>query len=448
VERARLLLDEGDREKALKELEAVIRELPALRSARAALAEAHLAAGDAARAATAARAGMEACGSPPELRVLLGRALLARGDAVGARDAVAPVLADPAPAAGALFVNATARALLEPGEGAAAGEKALADAVGARPGEAPLRAALAEFLLGRGRAADAAAPARKAVELAPGEAPQRLLLVRALLADGKVQEARDAALAGVQEIPGDASLLDAVGRTYERAGEPGAAIPLYEKAVALRPRRVEYRRSLAFALARNAQWKEAEKELRTTLKSSPQDVELRMHLGWVLNRAGKFQEAVGEYEAVADLLVLLGKQKDAEKALARLESLAPSDSEVPRLRAQLAWKMGKAEDASSHLEKALALDPKNGRALLLKAQILENGEESSDEDVEKAYLAAIEADPTHSWPHLYLAEFYDEVMAKPVDALKAYRKYLSLGGPDPDGAVQRSVDALAKETGQ
>jgi tetratricopeptide (TPR) repeat protein len=90
--------------------------------------------------------------------------------------------------------------------------------------------------------------------------------------------------------------------------------------------------------------------------------------------------------------------------------------------------------------------PKNARALLLKGQIEDETEDF--ENAEKDYKASTEADPTLSWPWLYLAELYDEVLDKPVDALNAYRKYLELGGPDPDGVVKASVDALAKETGK
>ena len=83
---------------------------------------------------------------------------------------------------------------------------------------------------------------------------------------------------------------------------------------------------------------------------------------------------------------------------------------------------------------------KNARTLLLKAQFMETDADATDEDVEKAYVAAIEADPKFSWPHLYLGDLYNEVFLKPVEALNAYRKFLALGGPDPEGTVKKLVE--------
>jgi tetratricopeptide (TPR) repeat protein len=104
------------------------------------------------------------------------------------------------------------------------------------------------------------------------------------------------------------------------------------------------------------------------------------------------------------------------------------------------------DDAWEHLEDCLATDEKNTRALFLQGRLHDAA--GDDEEAEKSWLAAVEVDPKFYWPYLYLGELYDEVLGQPVEALNAFRKYVELGGPDPDGVVERTIEALAKETGQ
>jgi tetratricopeptide (TPR) repeat protein len=281
-----------------------------------------------------------------------------------------------------------------------------------------------------------------------------------LLRAGKGPEARAAAVAAQETFPQSAPVAAVLGRTYEVGGDFATARNWYGQAATIRPKRSDHRASVGYILARTGDWKGAESVLRLAERLNAHDIEAKLHLGWVLNHQGKFAEALQEYEAIlkvnkdhlralwcaGDLLVLLGKQKDADRVLTHLLTLKPDHDEALRLKAQLSYKMGKADEAMKLLDQALALNAKNPHALFLKGFILDDQDDS--EGAEKSYKAAAEADPTYSWPHLYLGELYDEVLDKPVDALKCYRKYLELGGPDPDGLVKDAVDALAKETGQ
>ncbi len=458
VSRMEALLDEGDLEKAFKEIDAALAEDPGLAAAHAARVKAWLAAGDPTKALAAAQDGAANCPGNPVVQTALARALIASGNPSAARDAADGALKSPGAPAAAWRLKAEAMAALAP-EDATAGDKVFAEALAARPGDADLLGEQASFLLSRGRAVDAVEPAKKAAEAAPLVPGPRILLVRVFLKAKKIPEAREAAAMAVGSFPECAELQYYAGRTYEEGGEPAAAIPFFDRASKLRPRRTEYRASLGFAMAKAGLWKDAEGVLRAAVKADPACIEAHMHLGWVLNHQGKLSDALTEYEVVlksrpdhartlwnaADLYQILGKQKDAARALERLLALDPNQDEAHRLLAQIDFKMGKFEDARKRLERCLAIAPKNARALLLRGQI--EIDEESFEDAEKTLLAAAEADPAFSWPHLYLGEMYDQD-DRPVDALKAFRKYLALGGPDPDGTVKKAVDALAKETGQ
>lgn len=451
-------LDDGDFERAIKELDEAVKADPSSAPAQSALVRACLEAGDPVRALAAAKAGAAACPSSGSVLAALASAHLASGDAASARDAALKATQAPGSPAHAFLTLAETLLALDPAAFLAA-DKVFADALAVRPMDADLLAEQAVFLLNRNRAADGEAPARRAAELAPLRDEFRVLVVRVLLRQGKNPEAREMALAAAETYSTSAAVASIAGRTYEVVNEFAGGLPWFEKAAKLRPRRFEHQRNLGFVQAKVGQWKEAEATLRLAEKLSDRDVETKMHIGWVLNRQAKFAEALAAYDLVlklqpdnlkalwyqADILVLLGKQKDAEKALGRLLALKPDHDEAMRLQAELAYKMGKGEETQKFLDQCLAVNPKNARALLLKGRLLNDLED--DEGTEKAFKDAVEADPTDPWPWLYLAEFNDDVMQKPVDALKAYRKFLELGGPDPDGAVKKTVENLAKETG-
>ena len=457
--RADQLLQDDDPGKAAKEFEAAAQADPSLARAHEGAIRAWLVAGDTKKAVAAGQAASEKCPGNPTVLVALADALLASGSPVDAQAAVEPLFAGTAPPMHAWRIKAEAAAAIDP-EGAVAGEKVLALALSKFPGNASLLEEMGDFLLSRERPADALPFLRKAIEASPVRVEPRLLLVRGLIRTKDLTGAREAASAAVEAAPGSPEARQMLGRTFEEAGEPAGALPPYQEAIRLRPRRVAFQVDLGFVLARMAKWKDAEKVLTGALKLDGDCLEARLHLGWVLNREGDLNGALDQYQAVlkrlpedrrllwncADLCTILGKSKDARQYIERLLALEPKHSEAWRLTAQNAFRNGKNEDARKALAKCLELDPKNARALFLQGQI--HDDEGGFDDAEKSYLAAAEADPKYAWPHLYLAELYDEALSKPVEALNSFRKYLALGGPDADGSIQKAVDALEKETGK
>lgn len=454
------LLAEDEIEKAAKEFEAVALSEPSLAAAHEASLRAWLAAGNPKKAVEAGRTGVEKCPDSGPLRAAYGRALVAAGSHVEALAASEKALElRGAPAAEALRVKAEATAALDP-EGVPAGLKVLAAAIAKTPADARLLEETGDFLLAHDVPDQALPHLRKAVEADRGRVESRLLLVRALLRTKDMAGAREAAQAAADGFPASAEARAILGRTYEEAGEPAAAVPHYEAASKMRPKRAGFLVDLGFVLARSGRWKEAAKTLLAALKIDPANAEGRFHYGWVLNRDGDLAGALDQYAAVlksqpehpralwncADISAILGKSKEAQQYCEKLLAVDPKHSEAHRLLAFVNFRNGKVEEAHELVGKSLELDPKNARAHFLQGQLWEV--DGDWEAAEKSYQASMEADPKLSWPHLYLGELYDEVLGRPVDALKALRKYLELGGPDPDGAIQKTVDALAKETGR
>ncbi|HEU4394461.1 MAG TPA: tetratricopeptide repeat protein, partial [Planctomycetota bacterium] len=110
MSKALAFLDEGDLDKAHKELERLVRDNADFPGAHAALVAYFLETGDATRALAAAKAGVEKCPGAPATQAALGRCLLASGDAAGARDAVRALAGAVPPAPAILLVHAEAAA--------------------------------------------------------------------------------------------------------------------------------------------------------------------------------------------------------------------------------------------------------------------------------------------------------------------------------------------------
>ena len=53
-------------------------------------------------------------------------------------------------------------------------------------------------------------------------------------------------------------------------------------------------------------------------------------------------------------------------------------------------------------------------------------------------------DGAFCWPHVYLAEIYDEIDGDAEEALVHYKRFLELDGPDSDKKVERRIEQLEK----
>jgi tetratricopeptide (TPR) repeat protein len=284
--RGREYLRNDEAKRAVREFQAAIKADPNLAEAHVGAVRAWLRLGDLKKALTAAEEGAGACPRSPAALTALADAHLATGNGSAAKAAADGALALPRPPSGAWRAKAEAVALLDL-EGAAAGEKVLREALAAAPKEGALHVALGGFLLDRGRTKEAIPHIRKSIEAFPRSVEHRVQLIRLLLIEKDIQGARDVALEAKGMAPDDPEVCVALGRTYEEGGEPVAALPHYQQAAKLRPRKASYHVNVGYCQAMLRSWKQAQKTLVTAVKLDGTNIEARLHLGWVYNRLGR-----------------------------------------------------------------------------------------------------------------------------------------------------------------
>ena len=160
----------------------------------------------------------------------------------------------------------------------------------------------AQFLLGiafaeGGRLSAGLQAVERAVVLAPANPEYQAQRARLLTMDRREGEARAAADAAIALSDGaDALTLDTIGCVLARLGDHGAALPLFERAVAAAPGNAEFRFNLATSQGFFGNSDAAEAQYEALLKLRPTDG--RAHLGIAsLRRQTAATAHVGRMEA-------------------------------------------------------------------------------------------------------------------------------------------------------
>lgn len=167
---------------------------------------------------------------------------------------------------------AEARAALDRGDLARAAQTAGA-AARAAPDNAEARFLIAMTLAEAGRVSVAIGALADALSLAPEKAAYHAHMARLLTLARREREARAAAdratALSAREGNGDALTLDTIGCVYARLSDHEAALPLFERAVALEPEPVSYRFNLASSLGFFGRTAEAERHYEAILTRAP-----------------------------------------------------------------------------------------------------------------------------------------------------------------------------------
>ena len=296
----------------------------------------------------------------------LGRAALARGDALNAQSAANRLLEIDPQSSDAYRLLGNAYALR--------GEKAFA--------EANLRQSLKhneknegtlldlyELSLGD-KNWDAALDAlRRATEANPENGAKLLALGRKARADGDLAHARQVFATAAAASPKDASVLTEYASILLQAKDVDAALEPLMKAAAVEPDREIVRANLASTLRRKGLWKDAEKEYREAIRSDPDYAPALRGLGTLLLERGQAAEAIESLRkavlrdpaslegawALARALRQTGALKDAAESLARsaVSDKALLDDEA----GAVAYERGRYEEAVGFFEKALSKEP-------------------------------------------------------------------------------------------
>jgi len=296
----------------------------------------------------------------------LGRAALARGDALNAQSAANRLLEIDPQSSDAYRLLGNAFALR--------GEKAFA--------EANLRQSLKYNEKNEGTLLDlyelsladknwdaALDSLRRATELNPENGARLVALGRKVRADGDLAHARQVFATAAATSPKDTSVLTEYASVLLQTKDVDAALEPLMKAAAAEPDREILRANLAAVLRRKGLWKDAEKEYREAIRSDPDYAPALRGLGTLLLERG---EAAGAIEplrkavlrdpasvegawALARAQRQTGALRDAAQSLAQSAGLdkALLDDEA----GAVAYDRGRYEEAVGFFEKALAKEP-------------------------------------------------------------------------------------------
>ena len=175
----------------------------------------------------------------------------------------------------------------------------------------------------------------------------------------------------VSKNPRAWSAYNNLGTLLLERGRPAEAVPVIERALALRPEVPEIHHTMADAWNRLGRRDEARTEYARALAVAPGYAPAHNGLGLLLLDEGKATEAIAEFEQAIRLrpdlpapfynlgnaLVALERWGEAEPYYERALQIAPDFAEAHNNLANLYASRGNLAGASEHYERALALKP-------------------------------------------------------------------------------------------
>ncbi len=231
---------------------------------------------------------------------------------------------------------------------------------------------LGDGLQRAGRAEEAAAAYRTALEKRPGSAAVWARLAMPLRAMGKRQEPLEALLQSVKADPDQPEVWHNLGLLQSELGEKGAAIESFRRSIGLDPEWAESRQSLGAVLVETGQLREGEAELRSALRFRPTLPAAHAQLAYLLANRGELEGAVWHFaragEAAINLYsygITLARMNRLGEARVQLEKSLLADGNQPmahEVLGRLLEAAGKGPEAEKHYREAIRLRPDFGRA--------------------------------------------------------------------------------------
>ena len=236
-----------------------------------------------------------------------------------------------------------------------------------------------------------------------------------LFVEGKLVEAETACRELLAQAPSDASATHLLGLIRKDSGDAAGAEQLLRQSVALQPRNAEFRANLGNLLRRFKRLGDAQNVYREALAIDPSHFNARFGLALTLNE--QMQHVAAEAEArrlvamapgnaqasFALAMALRGQQRlpEAEAAYRRTLEIRPDLGLAHHNLGAVLSQGDRPEEALESLDRAAALgvggfefEFNRGRALLDLYRV---------EEAEKAFAAAVAADPRHSEAQANLA---------------------------------------------
>jgi len=214
------------------------------------------------------------------------------------------------------------------------------------------------------RAPPAAAPAGSLVAF---EVRRALMLHQS----GQVTQAAEIYAKVLQSAPDQFECLHYLGVAHVQGGEPALALPLLERALALRAGDASLQSNHGLALLALGRHAAALVSLERALALSPGMAEALNNKGWTLRALHRLEEALACFDAAlranpkfveaqqrrAIVLGELGRDAEAQAAFERLLALRPDDADVLGNLGTLLTRTGRTADARTALARASALAP-------------------------------------------------------------------------------------------
>jgi tetratricopeptide (TPR) repeat protein len=269
----------------------------------------------------------------------------------------------------------------------AAGEKSLLQLVDQSPADIELLVGLGDFYTGHGKASQAVATYRKAIEL-DGTGPQGLVARNRLAAASLKAGDRGTAAKLVAEVlaenaqDGDALALNA--QLALDKGDAAAAIADLRALLRNKPDSIPAQRALAQAYLANNDMVLAEQTLKTALQGAPGNVQLQLAYAQMLLQGGKTAQAVAELEQVVarepanltaqeTLFRLQGATRDFDAAMqtaAHVKAASPESGFGDYLEGLAFSMQGKPGPAVDAFDRVLQLQPGAAEPLTAAVQVL------------------------------------------------------------------------------
>jgi len=289
-------------------------------------------------------------------------------------------------------------------------------------------------------------PPKKSVQRFPD--PDAVALNNLLAAAQAAMDKKDYAAAAqnyqdyLAKKPDDANIHFQLGYAYSALQRPADAKAEYEKAITLDPRMAAAYLNLGLTLLASDP-QAATAPLQKAVELTPDSPEPKYLLGAALERSGKADAAIEQYQAAEKLddknfdihfalartLLVANRPKDAEPEFRSALNLEPESGPAHLGLAQSLLAQKKTEVAAAELAAYLETHPNDAQARMERASVLTDLGKNDEALAELDRAAAVRPE---NLPALKLRSLIYFQMKRYDDAIPALQKAAALAPEDPD----------------
>ena len=245
----------------------------------------------------------------------------------------------------------------------------------------------------------------KALEIYPADKRIKTLLIKEYKTANKLEKAA-VMLENVAKEDPDTALYDLLA-VYEEMSKNDKVLSVLKRMIELNPEDMEIRLRLAEGLEEAGKYKEALMEYETLLSITPKGDRLKLYksLGFLYAKTGELNKAIAAYSKAAEIdqndvnlyynLSLLydkaGQKNNADIFLSKAVKLRPEDADAKLKLSENLLKKGDLKEAEMHIKDVLKSHPKSIIAWQLMALIAEK--RNDKKSLINAYEKILSAEP-------------------------------------------------------